>query len=530
MRMTASVSTPCADVDFNVFNAGLQGLLSQTATQIRTTCASVSRRQLSGGRRLSVSELSSELVFEGEDADGGAAEAAAAVLSSTSAVILAGATGAAVTAIAAVTTEVSLVSQPSPPPFPSPSPPPPVAISVMVECEDALGYQAMDGFPMSNLIDGDTTTLAIASSRSGGSWMSVKAPDGAKIYKVSVYNRDDTYAKYMGAFSVWVSGASGEFGSSTATQCGADFTDTDSFGPFTVTCPEGLTGPWVTVKQSTTQPFFSSAEIQVYTEEYESPSPSPPPAPSPPPPPLPPPPPQQPTTTNNSPAVEASPPPQPPPPPSPLFSVSVGDYEKTMSVTAIVSKDGVVQSAGTLLAYSGTSIRGVATAYTIAIPVGPYAGSYPFLITVYGNSDLDSITFSLYDSSGQYLSLSADATILFEGDGSLGSLLAPVMLSVAGQLSTPPPPSATPLPPPSMSPSPPVLSPPSPPPCEPLPPPPPSPPSPPCPPSSPPAPSTPPVSCPVSCLLCLSYSYKSTDLTCAVHVWHRGLSKCRWCT
>ena len=120
----------------------------------------------------------------------------------------------------------------------------------------------------------------------------------------------------------------------------------------------------------------------------------------------------------------------------------ISDYESNMNVIAVVTIDGAVASSGTLVARVGTSIRGVATASTVALPMGSYAGEFPFFITVYGNSDGESLTFEL-DQSGTRTSLTASESVMFTGDGSYGSVTAPLVLSSG--FASPPPPSTPPV-------------------------------------------------------------------------------------
>ena len=113
-----------------------------------------------------------------------------------------------------------------------------------------------------------------------------------------------------------------------------------------------------------------------------------------------------------------------------------------MNVIAVVTIDGVVSSGGTLVAMVGTSIRGVATASTDALPVGSYAGKFPFFITIYGNTDGESLTFEL-DQSGARTSLTPSESVTFTGDGSYGSVSSPLVLSSG--FASPPPPSTPPV-------------------------------------------------------------------------------------
>ena len=99
-----------------------------------------------------------------------------------------------------------------------------------------------------------------------------------------------------------------------------------------------------------------------------------------------------------------------------------------MNVIALVTIDGAVQSSGTLVALVGTSIRGVATASTVALPVGSYAGKFPFFITIYGNTDGETLTFEL-DQSGTRTSLTPSESVTFTGDGSYGSVSNPLLLA-----------------------------------------------------------------------------------------------------
>jgi len=314
-------------------------------------------------------------------------------------------------------------ASPSPPP-PSPSPPPSPPASPpsfgLVLAIDADGYSPLSGYPYSNVIDGNINTIGISLYRTGGSWLSVKVPDGTVIYQVKVYNRADSMASYLGDFSVWVGASSGEFDTSTAAQCGDEVVDTASLGPFTASCPEGLTGPWVTVKQNVAsgQAFITLGEIEVYTLEAASPSPPPSALPSPP---LPSPP----------PSLLPSPPPSaaPSPPPSGAdLSVVISDFESNMNVIAVVAIDGAFESSGTLVALVGTAIRGVATPSDVALPIGSYAGKFPFFITIYGNTDGETLTFEL-DQSGTRTSLTPSESVTFVGDGSYGSVANPLLLA-----------------------------------------------------------------------------------------------------
>lgn len=105
--------------------------------------------------------------------------------------------------------------------------------------------------------------------------------------------------------------------------------------------------------------------------------------------------------------------------------LNAGRYVQTMSVTALVSANGVVQSSGTLAAFVGSEIRGLQHTASVP-PFGAHAGKALYLITVYANKGGESVGFQYFNGQTKTL---LDKTFKFVVDGKEGSVLAPLELA-----------------------------------------------------------------------------------------------------
>ena len=128
-------------------------------------------------------------------------------------------------------------------------------------------------------------------------------------------------------------------------------------------------------------------------------------------------------------------PPVPPTPPPIMFNVR--DFEKTMTLTALVTIDGVKQDAGTLLAFAGTEIRGLQERPSTP-PFGRYVGLALYQIVLYAHGEGDTMTFKYLGKAGQ---TQLTGSLVFTVDSTVGSLIDPV--SLTSGTAAPPPPSRT---------------------------------------------------------------------------------------
>ena len=97
-----------------------------------------------------------------------------------------------------------------------------------------------------------------------------------------------------------------------------------------------------------------------------------------------------------------------------------------MTLTTLVVIDGEPQSAGTLTATVGSEVRGVQDTPSFP-PFGPYTGQPMYQITLYADDPGETLSFSFYNGRSALISL--DETLVFEVNGNLGSVVAPLELT-----------------------------------------------------------------------------------------------------
>ena len=83
---------------------------------------------------------------------------------------------------------------------------------------------------------------------------------------------------------------------------------------------------------------------------------------------------------------------------SPDWSVVASDFSDTMTLTAMVTVDGVDKSSGTLGAFVGSQARGVQSSPSLA-PFGAYAGKSVFQVTAYANAGGEALEFKFHDGA-----------------------------------------------------------------------------------------------------------------------------------
>ena len=112
--------------------------------------------------------------------------------------------------------------------------------------ESAKQHTTVEGYPASNALDGDLSTLSLTADVVGA-WLTIKLTPGTTIGSVLVYNRRDapSLADRLGTFEVW---AAHSYGSSS-TFCGAGAYDaaTDQIAPYRIVCESNRqgTGPGI---------------------------------------------------------------------------------------------------------------------------------------------------------------------------------------------------------------------------------------------------------------------------------------------
>jgi hypothetical protein len=84
---------------------------------------------------------------------------------------------------------------------------------------------------------------------------------------------------------------------------------------------------------------------------------------------------------------------------SEAWTVNPSDFSDTMTMSALVKINGVVQSSGTLASFVGPEVRGV-QATTSTPPFGPFAGKAMFQITNYANEGGELLTFKFSGING----------------------------------------------------------------------------------------------------------------------------------
>ena len=108
-------------------------------------------------------------------------------------------------------------------------------------------------------------------------------------------------------------------------------------------------------------------------------------------------------------------PPLPAPPAFPPLNYTVFEevrtiFQNTMNLDAVVYLGGVAQSAGRIVGFVGTEMRG-ASELPLVIPFGPLKGVPTYALTIFGESSGDIV--SLFFDDGNTLTL-LDQTVAFE--------------------------------------------------------------------------------------------------------------------
>ena len=126
-----------------------------------------------------------------------------------------------------------------------------------------------------------------------------------------------------------------------------------------------------------------------------------------------------------------------PPSSSPTHFLNPADYEKTMTLSALVTVSGVRQAVGFLYAFAGNQMRGV-QATPSRPPFGPYSGSSVYQIVLYANGDGEALTIQ-FNGGGGTVDLAESMTFLT--NEKKGTVTSPFLLTgVAGAA----PPSSSP--------------------------------------------------------------------------------------
>ena len=99
-------------------------------------------------------------------------------------------------------------------------------------------------------------------------------------------------------------------------------------------------------------------------------------------------------------------------------------FSESMVLTAMVSIDGIEQSAGTLKVYVGDEVRGMTDSPSIP-PFGPFARKSMYLVTVGANKEGETLTFK-FVSAG--INHDLKQTLNFVINGNKGSVLDPFIL------------------------------------------------------------------------------------------------------
>lgn len=158
---------------------------------------------------------------------------------------------------------------PPPPPLPPPGVAPPLDSMVKIDRLSAtLSTTYHARWPASNTIDGNYNSIC-ASGWQAGAYLSVELPRASIVDYVATYNRVDvaTYAQWLNPFEVWVSDAVGDF-SGNAVKCAGPISAPIRVGspvaPFTVACPAGTTGSYVTLRQTGRARYLTVLELEAY--------------------------------------------------------------------------------------------------------------------------------------------------------------------------------------------------------------------------------------------------------------------------
>jgi len=109
----------------------------------------------------------------------------------------------------------------------------------------------------------------------------------------------------------------------------------------------------------------------------------------------------------------------------PDWTVNVGKFAQTMTVTALVTIGGTRKDSGTLAAMVGKEVRGVQSTAKIP-PFGAYVGKAVYMLVVRGDTNGELVSFHYYDGTSK---IPLDKTIKFEVNGKLGNAVAPYMLT-----------------------------------------------------------------------------------------------------
>ena len=110
---------------------------------------------------------------------------------------------------------------------------------------------------------------------------------------------------------------------------------------------------------------------------------------------------------------------------SPTWSVNIGEFPDTMTLSAVVTIGGATQASGTLGAFVGAQVRGVQS--TPSVPTfGPYASTSIYQLTIYASSIGEALSFLFHDGSS---TTTLVETLSFAVNAIEGSATSPFSLS-----------------------------------------------------------------------------------------------------
>jgi len=113
--------------------------------------------------------------------------------------------------------------------------------------------------------------------------------------------------------------------------------------------------------------------------------------------------------------------------PAEWSSFDYHQFESTVSVTAVVAINESPVTTGTIAAFVGNEIRGVASISSVSSMGGKYAPAKAFFLTVYSDKQNEQITFK-YAADASTITEFTDAPLTFTNDNQHGDLENPWML------------------------------------------------------------------------------------------------------
>lgn len=108
------------------------------------------------------------------------------------------------------------------------------------------------------------------------------------------------------------------------------------------------------------------------------------------------------------------------------WTLDYAKFSDTMTMTCKVTIDGKDMSEGTLGAFVGNEVRGLAKPPSRAIPFGPNKGKKLYLITLYADTSGEDLTFK-YFLDGKIIDLST--SLKFKVNGNVGNIFWPKSLT-----------------------------------------------------------------------------------------------------